>query len=165
MFGHLSDIAAVGRPVLHVVPVIWVDLLAKGARASDLGGPHGAVRAQVIWVGPDVAMCAQVIWVDLLTKEEFEAGFGSHTPILQRADQVGALPHELRPRPGTAEGGHRGGAPACSVLLRYHMNLGARPGPAEGGHCGGAPACSAATPFPCTMVEGQYSLYGILQPS
>jgi hypothetical protein len=23
----------------------------------------------------------QVIWVDLLTKEEFEAGFGSHTPI------------------------------------------------------------------------------------
>jgi hypothetical protein len=26
-------------------------------------------------------MAAQVIWVDLLTKEEFEAGFGSHTPI------------------------------------------------------------------------------------
>ena len=26
-------------------------------------------------------MHAQVIWVDLLTKEEFEAGFGSHTPI------------------------------------------------------------------------------------
>lgn len=23
----------------------------------------------------------QVIWVDLLTKAEFEAGFGSHTPI------------------------------------------------------------------------------------
>lgn len=23
----------------------------------------------------------QVIWVDLLTREEFEAGFGSHTPI------------------------------------------------------------------------------------
>lgn len=23
----------------------------------------------------------QVIWVDLLTKQEFEAGFGSHTPI------------------------------------------------------------------------------------
>ena len=23
----------------------------------------------------------QVIWVDLLTKREFEAGFGSHTPM------------------------------------------------------------------------------------
>jgi hypothetical protein len=23
----------------------------------------------------------QVLWVDLLTKQEFEAGFGSHTPI------------------------------------------------------------------------------------
>ena len=27
------------------------------------------------------AWCAQVLWVDLLTKQEFEAGFGSHTPI------------------------------------------------------------------------------------
>ena len=26
-------------------------------------------------------MLAQVIWVDLLTKAEFEAGFGSHTPM------------------------------------------------------------------------------------
>ena len=25
--------------------------------------------------------CPQVVWVDLLTKKEFEAGFGSHTPI------------------------------------------------------------------------------------
>ncbi len=25
--------------------------------------------------------CLQVVWVDLLTKAEFEAGFGSHTPI------------------------------------------------------------------------------------
>ena len=25
--------------------------------------------------------CLQVIWVDLLTEEEFTAGFGSHTPI------------------------------------------------------------------------------------
>jgi hypothetical protein len=26
-------------------------------------------------------MVHQVLWVDLLTKQEFEAGFGSHTPI------------------------------------------------------------------------------------
>ena len=38
----------------------------------------------------------QVIWVDLLTKEEFEAGFGSHTPIFS-------------------------GQTKC---VRYHMNFG-----------------------------------------
>ena len=25
--------------------------------------------------------CEQVVWVDLLTRAEFEAGFGSHTPM------------------------------------------------------------------------------------
>ena len=28
-----------------------------------------------------ICALAQVFWVDLLTKEEFEAGFGSHTPM------------------------------------------------------------------------------------
>lgn len=28
-----------------------------------------------------IYMQAQVIWVDLLTEEEFNAGFGSHTPM------------------------------------------------------------------------------------
>jgi hypothetical protein len=30
---------------------------------------------------PKKSLCVQVIWVDLLTKEEFENGFGSHTPM------------------------------------------------------------------------------------
>jgi hypothetical protein len=30
---------------------------------------------------PTGARGAQVLWVDLLTRREFEAGFGSHTPI------------------------------------------------------------------------------------
>ena len=36
----------------------------------------------MVGVFSDVVWCGmQVIWVDLLTKEEFTAGFGSHTPI------------------------------------------------------------------------------------
>ena len=33
------------------------------------------------WLGKASHANVQVLWVDLLTKKEFEAGFGSHTPM------------------------------------------------------------------------------------
>ena len=40
--------------------------------------PHGLVKATYVTNALDNA---QVIWVDLLTEREFNAGFGSHTPM------------------------------------------------------------------------------------
>ncbi len=41
---------------------------------------------------PNSDVLVQVIWVDLLTEREFNAGFGSHTPMF--TGQVGGGPVE-----------------------------------------------------------------------
>jgi hypothetical protein len=49
----------------------------------DFGG-HTVLDSLVTFVrgwGKLLLLFAQVVWVDLLTRAEFEAGFGSHTPM------------------------------------------------------------------------------------
>lgn len=78
------------------------------------------------------AWCAQVLWVDLLTKQEFEAGFGSHTPIFSgqtkcvryymNFERALAVFKEVLLRDGRGFDAHNiaGAPPAGSLSARLH---------------------------------------------
>ena len=97
------------------------------------------ISADAVWCG------VQVIWVDLLTKEEFTAGFGSHTPIftgqtkcvryymnferalaLQREVLAEVTPHSLSPCESMSISNHIRGSPhhVGTDVLTYFLEAG-----------------------------------------
>ena len=64
----------------------------------------------------------QVVWVDLLSKAEFEAGFGSHTPIFTGQTKCDGRCHAFQSRcPALARMPSRFAGHRC---VRYYMNFG-----------------------------------------